>query len=130
MKIVRGFPPNIDKILAKFRLDEFLPIFTYGDILYNPHGLEVSDDLMAHEEVHQRQQKLLRVEDWWAMYLENKQFRLNQEVEAYRAQYKCVCKNYPRKVRRALLQQMAHNLSSALYGRIISKAEAQQLIEE
>lgn len=128
MQIIQAVPPNIEAILNKFNLAEFTPIFAYGDKLYNPAGLPIPEDLMVHEETHQRQQEQIGVEQWWDMYLEEPKFRLEQEVEAYQAQWQYALKNYNRQGRKRLLQEISKNLSSALYGNIISKKEAEELI--
>lgn len=127
MKIVNDFPPNIAAIAKKFPIHGFNPVFTYGDTLYNPSGGPISDDLMAHEQTHERQQQAIGVEQWWAMYLEDETFRLTQETEAYRAQYKAV-QDKPRNWRRLFLQAIARDLSSKLYGSIINTKQAKELI--
>lgn len=129
MKIVQGFPPNIRKINKVFKLSGFNPIFTYGDTIYNPLGDPISQDLMIHEETHGRQQQAYGPEQWWEMYLENATFRLTQEVEAYGEQYKFLKSVLNRKGRKGILQVLAGNLSSAMYGNIINKKEAEELIE-
>lgn len=113
--------------MNKFDLHGFNPVFTYGDILYNPTGGEISDDLMAHEETHAKQQSVYGVQDWWTRYLKDDTFRMTQELEAYRAQYKHA-QIYPRQVRRQLLDTISSNLSSRLYGKIVKKKEAKELI--
>jgi hypothetical protein len=128
MKIVKDFPPNFADIEKTFDLEGLQPVFAYGDTLYNPGGFDIPDDLMAHEETHERQQKELGPQAWWDRYLGDREFRLMQEAEAYRNQYLFVKGKYSRQVRRKLLQDMAKNLSSKLYGNIISKKEAEYLI--
>lgn len=128
MKIVKDFPPNIREITKVFKLDAFNPVFTYGDTLYNPLGDPISQDLMIHEETHEKQQEAFGKDQWWAMYLENKNFRLTQEVEAYRNQYQFLKTVLNRKGRMGALVTLAENLSSALYGNIINKKEAKELI--
>lgn len=127
MKVIAEFPPNIGEIRKHFDLTGLKPVFTYGDTLYNPNGGEISDDLMAHEEVHEKQQAALGVGMWWDMYLSDPGFRLKQEVEAYKAQYQSL-KDWPRQYRRALLRGLAHDLSSKLYGKIIKQSQAKELI--
>jgi len=129
VEIRQEFPPNIRDIMNKFDLYGFNPVFTYGDILYNPSGGEISPDLMAHEETHARQQSVYGVGDWWTRYLKDDTFRMTQELEAYREQYKHAVENYPRAVRRHLLDTVASNLSSKLYGKIVKKKQAKELIE-
>lgn len=124
----KEFPPNIREIIKKFDLHGFNPVFTYGDTLYNPTGGEISDDLMAHEETHARQQSVYGVQDWWTRYLKDDTFRMTQELEAYREQYKHACEHYPRAVRRNLLDTISSNLASKLYGQIVKKKQAKELI--
>lgn len=135
MKIVQELPPNYEEISKKFGFANipagtFNPIFAYGDIIYNPTGTSIPEDIIIHEQVHQGQQANVGgPKKWWEFYLESPAFRLEQEVEAYREQYKWICQNYSRHARRAYLQKLAKDLSSALYGNLISKKEAEELIE-
>ena len=128
MKIVNELPPNIKEIIKVFDLKEFNPIFTYGDTIYNPAKLPITKDLIVHEEHHEKQQQKMGAENWWELYLKDKVFRLSQEIEAYRIQYEYVAEHSNRKERKHLLQQMAKNLSSRLYGGLISKREALAII--
>lgn len=130
MEVIKGWPPNAALISKKFDLIGFNPVFTYGDKLYNPTGLEISKDLMIHEEVHEKQQKILGIEQWWVMYLDNPTFRLEQEVEAYKAQYQFLKTVFNRKGRFTALNVLADNLSSKLYGNLISKSTAKELIDD
>lgn len=84
---------------------------------------------MEHEETHAKQQKLYGVEDWWARYLKDDGFRLEMEADAYKKQYEYAKKHYNRDGRRAVLKEIIHNLSSKLYGNIISKQEAKEIIQ-
>ena len=129
MKIIVDYPPNIAEIRKRFDLEGFNLVFAYGNILYNPSGQEISEDLMVHEETHQKQQFIYGVGDWWVRYLNDDGFRLSQEVEAYREQYKFIKENYDRARRREKLHEIAKVLASKLYGKIINKQEAKELIE-
>ncbi len=111
-----------------FNLKGFKPVFTYGDTLYNPTRGQISQDLVAHEEVHERQQKLPGVKAWWNKYLVDEEFRLSQEIEAYRAQYAFIKTQLNRKARMPLLKELATNLSSSLYGNLININEAKDII--
>lgn len=128
MKVVKAFPPNIDKILRKFKITDHT-VFAYGDTLYNPIGKEISQDLMVHEETHERQQQAYGVEAWWQMYIDNKNFRLTQETEAYRNQFQFLKTVLNRLGRKIALDRLATQLSSELYGNIINKKEAKGLID-
>ena len=88
---------------------------------------------MIHEQTHAFQQKSSRFfgpEDWWSMYLTDVKFRLAQELEAYRTQYKFIKDTYNRQNRKGLLKKISKDLSSELYGKIVSKEEATDLIAE
>lgn len=129
MEIIQGFPPNIEKIVKKFPLKSYNPIFAYGDKLYNPTGDPISEDLMVHERTHEKQQEMYGVEVWWDKYLEDDTFRLLQETEAYKAQYQYLKSIYSRPARRDALERLASTLASSLYGSLINKKTAKELIE-
>lgn len=122
MKIVIGWPPNIKKIKKILTPAEGM-VFTYGDTIYNPSGAYVADHLQIHEQVHMAQQK--KPETWWNKYLIDPRFRLEQELEAYRAQYKFAEKAIKDRNQRArFLHAIASDLASKSYGGIISYLEA------
>src|SRR3990167_7511232 len=102
-------------------------IFTFGDTIYNPGGFKIHYFLLDHEKVHQKQQEdfVGGAEAWWDKYLEDKKFRLSQEIPAYKAQYKSICKNVKDKNKRnEILIDIARSLSSSTYGNIITISEA------
>lgn len=129
MKIVNEFPPNYQLIREVFRnCDEFKPIFSYGDIIYNPYNINVTPDLEVHEEVHMKQQGE-DVEGWWNRYLIDKDFRLKQEIEAYGTQFHWV----KSKIQNRILvewskEKMAQALSGDMYGNLLSYGEAESKI--
>lgn len=131
MEIIKKFPPVYEAVCARFpEVKGFRNvIFTYGDKLYNPHGVSISPDLMIHEEVHAKQQSEMGPDPWWKKYLDDKEFRLNQELEAYRAQYKYVKEHFSRPQRRDLLKFFCETLSGPIYGHMLSKARAMELIK-
>ena len=92
MKIVNEKPPIFDKIV-KAGMSPSLDstIFTYGDTIYNPSGRPIPDHLIAHEARHFKQQGNDPAA-WWDKYLVDKEFRFEQEAEAYANQYKFLCK--------------------------------------
>lgn len=101
MKIINNNPPNIDKIKKAFPIVKGT-IFCYGDSIYNPDGMIISEDLIIHEGIHQKQQGD-KIEEWWDKYISDKEFRLEQELEAYRNQYNYALEKYPRNKRKFLL---------------------------
>ena len=94
MKIIIEKPPIYEAILAHRMTPSEKTIFTYGDTIYNPNNVPISDDLMVHEEVHSKQQNHSDdyAEIWWGRYLVDPCFRIAQEVEAYANQYDFICK--------------------------------------
>jgi hypothetical protein len=130
IKISLEYPPNFAIIKAEIpELKEYQPVFSYGDTLFNPFQVTLTADVIEHEIVHTKQQSKFP-EIWWVKYLKDPAFRLDQEVEAYRHQYK-FAKKYikDREVLNWLRLKIADSLSSSLYGNLITKVEALHLIK-
>lgn len=126
MQVVNALPPNIDQIRRAFTIDERYVIFSYGDKIYNPGANQLPTQLIAHEKIHaEQQEKYGGPALWWDMYIANAAFRFNQELEAYRGQYAWVCRTYNSRTKRAYFAGiMATDLSSPMYGSIVSRDEA------
>lgn len=135
MKQKTETPPNYRDIVAAFgELDLENTLFCYGDTIYNPGGKTISPDLEIHEEVHSIQQGHLP-EVWWEQYLTDPVFRLNQEIEAYAAQYNFARKAIDEirggdKMKKWALAGMAKALSSKMYGNIITYSQAETAIRK
>ena len=129
MDIVVDYPPNYDSILAKFPSIKGLPVvFAYGDKLYSPTGAMISADLKVHEVTHMQQQGS-DPEGWWKRYLAEPEFRLNQEIEAYRNQFRFYCRAFKDgNQQMKTLIRLATDLSSPMYGSLISHQDAMTLI--
>ena len=127
MKIVIGNPPNIKKIKKYFNVPKNA-VFTYGDTIYNPNKAIIDEHLEKHEEVHTKQHGN-DPSGWWERYFQDKEFRLSQEAAAYRVQYQSA-KNVvrDREWLNKYLHKMAFDLSSHMYGNIISHQDAVRLI--
>jgi hypothetical protein len=129
MKIINKYPPNYSDIEKRFDLRGRKPIFAYGEVLYNPHGVSIDPSFIVHEETHQKQQaKIGDVEEWWRLYLTDDKFMLAQEVEAYQVQYEWAKENMARPQRRALLKFISQVLGSPMYGSLVTVDEARELI--
>ena len=125
MKISNTYPPNYEEILKIFDVADERVVMTYGDTIYNPHDLNINDNLYEHESIHAKQQKERGEEIWWDKYLADPQFRLEQELEAYGHQFDFVSKKeYNTKQKDGFLDELALALSSKIYGNIISFGEA------
>lgn len=129
MKISTERPPNYELLLQVFpEIPELRPIFCFGEVIHNPFNVDVTEDLIVHESVHAIQQGGDSY-SWWERYLIDPGFRLEQEVEAYREQYRFVSKHLrDREKVNAFLNRYAMALSSALYGNLCTHSEARVLI--
>lgn len=131
MKILNERPPIWDRAIAAFKFNPYQRVvFAWGDVIYNPNGAHMSGDLIMHESVHGLQHKAMGgPEIWWERYLVDAQFRLEQEIEAYGAQWRWLRLN---KGRRAydVREKIIDDLSGPLYGNIISREAAAAAIEE
>lgn len=131
MEIEQSLPPNYARICSAFPAvaHERDAIFAYGTTIYNPGGRELPSYKIAHEEVHGAQQLEVGVEWWWERYLEDKDFRLQEEIPAHQADYKAFCKMYKdRNQRNDYLNHLAILLASDLYGNLISQIDAKHRI--
>jgi hypothetical protein len=135
MKIVNAYPPNIEQIRAVLT-PPANTVFTYGDTIYAPGiALPLSQDLIVHEEVHEKQQYggidpgFINPADWWMAYLVDKTFRFEQEVAAYQAQYKYFRANNSRNVSRQFARTIAKDLSGVMYGNIVDFTKALEVIK-
>lgn len=135
MEIKNTAPPNalIERIMqAGMNININKTVFTYGDTIYNPGGETLPNHLVAHESVHARQQSsMLNGPDaWWEQYLSDPLFRLEQEAEAYAAQYAFYAKNKKSQdARIRFLADLGRMLASQTYGGIISPSQATSLIQ-
>lgn len=133
MKMLLQKPPNYDEVAAFFKLDPGQAIFfTYGDTVYNPGMVKISEDLIRHEETHIEQQEAnSEVADlWWKRYLRDPEFRIQEEAEAYGNQYAFMCaRNHDRNYQARYLHEIAGHLSGPVYGNAISRQDAAKLIK-
>jgi hypothetical protein len=117
LKIEIAVPPNYSEILGVFpHIADQAILFAYGDIIYNPKGVFVPEELVAHEAVHGARQGT-EVTAWWDSYLESPEFRLLEEIPAHRAEYNAFCKAVKDRNKRA---RYAHAVASRLSGKLYS----------
>lgn len=121
--------PLVDEAMNKFdiadRIDNIA--FTYGDTIYAKRDL--SFGLVAHEIIHIIQQKNIGKDIWWRRFLNDFLFRLEQEVEAYRNQYRVYKLNDPVGAE-VELERIAQDLSGKMYGNIVDFDRAKELINQ
>lgn len=154
MQLIRERPPLFDEIAAVFDVKGKPVLFAWGDAIYAPSGVStVAPQLLAHEAVHGRRQKvfsysLMRmgfddqmtdldpdrehaITGWWRKYISDPAFRLAEEIPAHIAEYKNLCERLPsRSDRRRHLSLVAGRLASPLYRYSISKDEARKVLED
>jgi hypothetical protein len=128
--ILVGDPDNIEEIHAKFPAVKDNPyvVFTYYPHVYKRIDLDLPLDLQIHEATHLKQQEVMGGAAWWKSYLEDEEFLLEQEIEAYGTQLAFLMHYSKRKQMERGKEQFALQLSSAMYGNIISYAEAESKI--
>ncbi len=101
-------------------------VITYGDTVFSKNP--ISDDLIAHESVHVRQQTDMGKDIWWDRYFVDADFRLSQEVEAYKVQIAYAREHYERPHRRALEKHIYKSMAH-MYGKMCTEEEAKQLLQ-
>lgn len=105
-------------------------IITYFPNIYWVDGETLSDEKRAHEQTHLRQQEKMGVELWWDKYCVDSNFRLSQEIEAYKNEIEYLRRIVPdRNKRFKMINQIAKDLSSSIYGNICSYQEAMILLK-
>jgi hypothetical protein len=129
VRIVEGRPPNYAELVEAFNPDA-RTVFAWDGTIYVPEGCadRLPPDLVAHERVHfDQQQAVGGPETWWRLYIDDPTFRLEQEVEAYRAQWRAL-KARPKRERFTRLYVMVCDLGGPMYGDLVTQAQARQLI--
>lgn len=104
-------------------------VFTVGNTIHSK--FRIPEDLMRHELTHVRQQAEYKggYKKWWEDYFASDEFRLSQEVEAYRVQWRYIEATIKdRNEKSRLLQHIIGHLSGTMYGKLVTRAEAKKLI--
>lgn len=132
MNIILGVPPMFDQIVRAFpEAKDHGVIFSWGNAIYNPDGVLLPAELLAHEAVHRSRQGLTEagIRRWWEFYIKSPEFRLEEEIPAHRAEYRKFCqRNKNRELRPQFLDQVVERLSGPLYGNLISARDARKAI--
>lgn len=91
-------------------------MYTFGDTIYNPNGVPLPDPLVAHEMVHMMHQLSMSPEAWWNKYIEDQEYRYQQELLAHKAEFSLACQyTKDRNVHAKLLMATAARLVAPLY---------------
>lgn len=117
--------PVYQKLKEKFGVDWHKGlIMSYAPNIHYKYDT-LSDEKWEHEMTHVRQQTAYGLEKWWEDYIADPKFRLSQEIEAYRNEVNFIRKTInDREYRFKLIRQIAKDLSSSMYGNIISCEDA------
>lgn len=99
-------------------------IFAYKDTIYANRDLPA--DIVHHEYIHLLQQEHDGLEVWVYKFLNDNVYRLRQEMEAYKAQLDFI---KDRNQRARARMECVRNLSSPLYGNIISRETALEILK-
>ena len=123
--IIIDRPPIYDRVAALFPIEGKAILFAWGDRIYNPTGIVVPKELIAHELIHGERQGTdeARIVAWWEKYLTDSQFRFDEELPAHKAEYLALVKRHSNK-RVLYLDYVAEKLSAPLYGNMVTKKEA------
>jgi hypothetical protein len=129
MNLSQEIPPVYEQCRKQFGVnwDDGI-IITYGDTIHYKF-VNLPRDFIVHEETHVKQQMAMGKELWWEKYFADEDFRLSQEVEAYRAQWKFIKNNYDRNLRKKREKTLCQDMAR-IYGGIFTEEEAHKLIME
>jgi hypothetical protein len=141
MRVLVARPPLYDEIAKAFPIRGRDILFAWGDTIFNPGGVPIPPELVAHETVHCQRQLAycpefrnlnpeLQVTLWWNRYIADKNFRLTEEMPAHIVEYQTILQTIGdnRKARRKALSHVAHKMASSLYGPMISLDDAKHFI--
>jgi hypothetical protein len=121
VEIVKEFPPNVEDIYAELPFNPFTTVFAHEGTIYAPGGVHLDPWLVAHEQVHFRQQDEWSggCEQWWEDYLQYPEMRFWMELEAHAEEYAVFCAHKgDRNVRAMCLMRLAQRLLSPTYGNL------------
>jgi hypothetical protein len=131
--IINERPPIYDALRrAGMNFNEKYTIFTYGDAIYNPAGLTLLAETIAHEEHHMKQQREIEggPDAWWDRFIRDAMWRIQQEAQAYKVQYDFVCKSKKSTTGRLhKLVAYAGILGGSAYGNVVTPQAALKIIQ-
>jgi len=132
LELVSDYPPCWEAVHnAVPDADPKTSAFTYGNKIYVPEQKteEIGATVLHHETQHSEQQDKSSPEAWWKKWIDDTQFRLDQEGEAYARQYWFFCSvKHDRNTRARMLHHLCANMSGDMYGRMCTYEEAKKII--
>lgn len=108
-------------------------VIAYGAKIHQRTLDPITPDLNVHEHVHLYRQKFSRFWGtiWWMKYIYSPSFRFEEELIAYREQYRFAKANVKDKnMLNRCLVHYASELSSELYGNLCTQQQASELIQK
>lgn len=102
-------------------------IVTYGDTVHCKSG-HLSPDLIVHERTHINQQVTYGPEKWWERYLTDPEFRLLQELAAYKNQCSYIRSYVRSPYKKYELFQHIWTCMEKNYGDMITYEQAKKLL--
>jgi len=127
-----GYPPIIDeleKVFGPLKGREIL--YSWGTTIYNPMAVPVHGQFFAHEGTHGMRQLApgMSIETWWKLYMEERDFRLNEEMLAHIAEYQAFCiLHKDRNLRAVYLDKVARKFVSPLYKFDVTYKDAKEFL--
>ena len=118
-------PLNKCRILPELRKHfkvEDNAVIAWDNVIYC--NQELTSDVLIHEQVHLRQQKEIGIGTFKKKYIHDKDFRLEMERQAYKAQLDSI---ENKELKEAVRKDCIINLTSGLYGKI-TEEEASKVI--
>lgn len=114
--IILDRPPNFERIQAAFPKSVNPGVmFAYDGNIYNPSGIVIPPALIAHEQVHLDRQKVTGADMWWDMYLNDNEFRYEEELLAHVAEFLTQLTSRDRNFGARLMMHTALRLVAPLY---------------
>lgn len=132
MKILKTFPPNYAELCDKFGIKGRTDvIFAYGDTIHYPSFHPLPRQLIVHEEVHGERQRAMGVEAWWRKYIDDVEFRFNEELIAHRAEWRefKLGPHATATAQRRIREAIAQRLAGPLYGNMVDIGTARLLLD-
>lgn len=117
MSIKIELPPNFGRIHDAFPgADKHGVLFAYGEHIYNPSGVFIPREIMAHELRHCARQWQHDPEAWWEKYITDDEFRYGEELLAHVEEYVTVARGTrDRNQQVRLVMRTAARLVAPLY---------------
>lgn len=113
--------PYLKDFKNRFKEINDRTVFVLPDIIFCDYPELLPNHIVTHEKVHMKQQLKHGIDKWITQYLYDDAFRLEMEVEAYRAQIFSV---KDREARNQIRLTCAKHLASELYGSIVTFQQA------